>query len=469
MCIDFRAINALQPKVVKADSKVKGNLTLHPLPNIDQLYTKLRGAKVYTTLDLRSGYYHIKLGKGSHAKTAFVTPFGKYEFNMVPFGLAQAPAYFQVLISKVLKGLHSFTMAYLDDIIIFSKDEEEHLEHLRIIFQYLKEAGLKLKKSKCDFIKRHIQYLGHLISQDGIQPLPEKLESIRDMPAPRNPKEIKQFLGLAGYYCKFVPRFSDLSRPLTWLTHKDVLFEWTKECQAVFQMLKDALCKHPILRYLDPAKPYVLFMDASKYAWAGVLTQAYDEVDELTPSSDGTKKIRMVHHPTAYVSGLFRGSQLNWAALTKEAYAIYLSVRKLSFYLTGADVLIRSDHLPLKRFLHRNTQNIKVDNWAVELETYSLKFEYIQGIKNTLADTLSQLININPDVELPEEKPGQEFRYSFLEDLPPIEVGEIIVEGVEIKPDPNTFLKDIDLTLPLKPEALKALQAQDTRIIHLMN
>ena len=185
------------------------------------------------------------------------------------------------------------------------------------------------------------------------------------MPAPRNPKEIKQFLGLAGYYCKFVPRFSDLSRPLTQLTHKDVLFEWTKECQAVFQMLKDALCEHPILRYLDPAKPYVLFTDASKYAWAGVLTQVYDEVDELTLSSDGTKKIRMVYHPTAYVSGLFRGSQLNWAALTKEAYAIYLSLRKLSFYLTSADVLIKSDHLPLKRFLHRNTQNIKVNNWAV--------------------------------------------------------------------------------------------------------
>ena len=127
----------------------------------------------------------------------------------------------------------------------------------------------------------------------------------------------------------------------------------------------------------------------------------------------------MVQHPITYVSGLFRGSQLNWAALTKEAYAIYLSVRKLSFNLTSADVLIRSDYLPLKRFLHRNTRNIKVDNWAVELETYSLKFEYIQGIKNTLADTLSQLIDINPDVELPEEKPGQEFGYNFLEDPPP--------------------------------------------------
>ena len=140
MCINFHAVNALQPKVVKADSKAKGTLTLHPLTNIDQLYAQLRGAKVFTTLDLRSGYYHIELGKDSQAKTAFVTSFGNYEFNMVPFGLAQAPAYFQALISKVLKGLHKFAVMYLDGIIIFSKDEEEHLEHLRIIFQRLKEA-----------------------------------------------------------------------------------------------------------------------------------------------------------------------------------------------------------------------------------------------------------------------------------------------------------------------------------------
>ena len=125
------------------------------------------------------------------------------------------------------------------------------------------------------------------------------------MPPPKSAKEIKQFLGLAGYYHKFVPRFSDLLRPLTRLTWKDVLFEWTKECQAVFQMLKDALCEHPILRYLDPAKPYVLFMDASKYAWAGVLTQPYDEIDELTPSPTGRKITRTVNHPITYVSGLF--------------------------------------------------------------------------------------------------------------------------------------------------------------------
>ena len=207
MCIDFHAVNALQPTVVKADSKAKGNLTLHPLPNIDQLYAQLRGAKVFTTLNLRIGYYQIELGKSSQAKMAFVTPFGKYEFNMVPFELAQAPAYYQALINKVLKELHKFAVAYLDDIIIFSKNEE-HLEHLRIVFQRLKEAGFKLKRSKCDFVKMQIQYLGHLITSDGIQPLPEKLESSKNMPAPWSTKKVQQFLGIAGYYHKFVPQFS---------------------------------------------------------------------------------------------------------------------------------------------------------------------------------------------------------------------------------------------------------------------
>ena len=142
------------------------------------------------------------------------------------------------------------------------------------------------------------------------------------------------------------------------------------------------------------------------------------------------KPTKRIHHPIVYVIGLFRGSQLNWAALTKEAHAIYLSVRKFSFYLTGADILIRSDHLLLKKFLSQSTRNKKVDNWAVELESINLKFEYIKGIKNTLADTLSRIIQLNPDVELPTEKPGHEFGYNFLEDLPPVEVSEVIVEGV---------------------------------------
>ena len=228
------------------------------------MYAKLKGAKVFSTIDLRSGYHHIALGKSSRAKTTFVMPFGKYEFLMVPFGLAQAPAYFQLLMNKVLKGL-KFAMKYLDDIIIFSQDELQHLEHLEIVFSRLREAGLKMKRSKCDFFKSEIHYLGHLISPEGLIPLTNKLDSIRHMPVPNSAKEIKQFLGLTGYYRKFVPRFADISRPLTTLTKEDVKFEWTSACQKSFELLKEALCGEPVLKYADTSKPYTLYTDASKY------------------------------------------------------------------------------------------------------------------------------------------------------------------------------------------------------------
>ena len=203
LCVDFRKVNELQQEVITA-GKIKGQISIHPLPKIDEMYAKLKGAEVFSTIDLRSGYHHIALGKSSRAKTAFVTPFGKYEFLMVPFGLAQAPAYFQLLMNKVLKGL-KFAMTYLDDIIIFSQDELQHLEHLETVFSHLREAGLKMKRSKHDFFKSEIHYLGHLISPEGISLLPNKLDSIKHMPVPNSAKEIKQFLGLTGYYRKFVP------------------------------------------------------------------------------------------------------------------------------------------------------------------------------------------------------------------------------------------------------------------------
>ena len=150
-------------------------------------------------------------------------------------------------------------MAYLDDIIISSKNEEEHLKHIEIIFQKLKAAGFKLKESKCDFFKREIHYLGHLISVDRIQPLPEKLDGIHNMPKPRSPKEIKQYLGLTGYYRKFVPRFSDISRPLMKLLTHDCEFQWSNQCDISLQMLKGALCSAPILKYPDTSKLYILY------------------------------------------------------------------------------------------------------------------------------------------------------------------------------------------------------------------
>ena len=227
LCIDFRKVNEIQQEVL-TERKKRGQISLHPLPKIDEMYARLKGMKVFSTIDLRSGYYHIALGKDSTAKTAFVMPFGKYKFLMIPFGLAQAPAYFQLLMNQVLEGL-SFAMTYLDDILIFSNSEEEHLLHLEEVFCQLRKAGLK--QSKCNYSKSQIHYLGHLISEDGISPLPDKLESIKKMLMPKCIKEIRQFLGLTGYYRKFVPRFADISRPLTRLTRKETTFNWIPEYQ----------------------------------------------------------------------------------------------------------------------------------------------------------------------------------------------------------------------------------------------
>ena len=197
--------------------------------------------------------------------------------------------------NQVLQGL-DFAIAYLDDIIIFSNNELEHLQHLETVFKRLQEAGLKLKESKCDFFRSQIHYLGHMLSAEGIQPLPEKLDSITNMPASENQTEVKQFLELVGYYHKFVPHFLDISRPLAKLMRKDTPFVLTKQCHLAFNMLKDKLCEAPILCYPESNKLYTLFTDASKHGWASVLTQEFE--------TEVKGKVLKELHPIAYISGL---------------------------------------------------------------------------------------------------------------------------------------------------------------------
>ena len=443
LCVDYRRVNALQQEVKHTD-KTTGCLTLYPLPKIDEMFAKLGGARVFSTIDLRSAYYHIGLTRESEAKSAFVVPMGKWQFKRTPFGLSQAPAYFQLLIDQVLMGCGDFTMGYLDDIIVFSKTEEEHLHHLEEIFKCLKHFDLKMKREKSSFFKRHIQYLGHLVSEEGFEPLPEKLEAVRVIPHPKSAKEVKQFLGLIGYYRKFIPRFSDLSRPLTRLTRHDCKFEWTPQCQKSFDHLRELLMEYPILRYPDPKKGYTVFTDASGIGWSGVLTQEYAD-----------EKGRLKNHPICYVSGQFRGSQLNWAALTKEAYAIYMSIRRLVFYIADADVTIKCDHLPLKKFLMKQTMNVKVNNWAVELEQFNLKMEWIMGSKNTLADSLSRLLEVCPEAAKQPEPTGQEFGCAYFDELEPVKVEYIeVIETVQITENEN--FKEIQL--PLKNSQMQQLQ-----------
>ena len=278
------------------------------------------------------------------------------------------------------------------------------------------------------------------------------------MPRPKNQKEVKQFLGLIGYYRKFVPRFADISRILNKLTRKDEEFKWTPECNKCFNMLKDYLQEAPILRYPDPEGRYVLYTDASKYTYTGVLTQTVDGTD----------------HPIAYVSGLFRGSQLNWAALTKEAYAIYMSVKKLSFYLDSGRITVRSDHLPLKEFLEKNTMNAKVNNWAVELESQKIDFVFIPGIKNVLADTFEQTNRSRQRCQITRRKGRREILIHPLRKTSPAQVeiceevwiNEVTQDRVTLKlQDP--IQQNIEINLSLTNQKMKELQEQDPKVSHL--
>ena len=310
-----------------------------------------------------------------------------------------------------------------------------------------------MKREKCSFFKKHIQYLGHLVSEKGYEPLPEKLESICKMPAPRTAKEVKQFLGLIGYYRKFVPHFADISRPLTKLTRHNVVFEWTDQCSKAFNHLRELLMEYPILRYPNPTQGYILYTDASGIGWLGVLTQ--EHLDE---------KGKAKNHPICYISGQFRGSQLNWAALTKEAYAIYMSVRRLSFYVTDAEVTIRSDHLPLKKFLNKQTMNSKVNNWAVELEQFRLHLEWIPGKRNLLADSLSRLLDIAPNAEKVKEPDDQEFGSYCFEELEPAKVMETIsMEVIELN-DSSEYLNDSQKSRkPLEKPGVKEISTDETK------
>lgn len=225
--IDFRKLNDL----TIGDS--------FPLPNIEEILDQLGNAKYFTTLDLASGYHQIPMAERDKPKTAFSTPYGHYEYNRMPFGLKNAPATFQRLMNSVLIGIQGLRcLVYLDDIVIYGSSLEEHNKRLTEVLQRLREANLKLQPDKCEFLRKEVNYLGHVISENGISPDPAKLQAIKDFPEPKKVKEIQSFIGLAGYYRKFIKEFLKIAKPLTKLTKKTEKFEWTAEQQIAFDTLK---------------------------------------------------------------------------------------------------------------------------------------------------------------------------------------------------------------------------------------
>ena len=229
----------------RAHNKVTRKFTW-PIPKVKDIFSKLNGATYFTTLDLHARYHHIPLDKSSIPKTAFNSPFSKFEYVKVPFRLAKAPTYFQELMTGILKDF-PFAIAYLDDIIIFSKTPQEHLSHICLVFEKLGSANLSMKKSKCSFFSKEIQYLGHILSATGIQPLPSKTHAIQNMKPPTTPKQVRALLGLVGYYRKFIRGFAKLAKPLTLLTRQQVKFDWTPEHHEAFLHLKEAIVQAPIL------------------------------------------------------------------------------------------------------------------------------------------------------------------------------------------------------------------------------
>ena len=367
LCMDFWALNAITRTYV------------WPMPRVKDIFAKLGKAKFFTMLNLRSSYHHKALDDDAIKKTAFVMPLVKYKYLKVPFGLAQAPVYFQNLMNKVLYRLH-FTLAYLDDVIIFSETAEQHLKHIQIVLTRLKQTKLQLEKSKCLFIKQELHYLGHLLTTKGLKPQSEKIKVISEMKPPKNQKGVRKFLGMVGYYRKFINRFADATRPMTKLTRKDVKFEWTEECQTGFEYLETCLTVAPILKYPHLSKKYVIFTNASDQTATAILTQ------EFTSEDGETREV-----PVAYLSVQFSNTQFKWSTVVKEGYTRYYTIRKWRHYLEDAEILLKSDAKSLQKFLAGRTNNVKLDRWSLELQGRNIQVKHIWHHKNKAADCLSLL------------------------------------------------------------------------------
>ena len=280
MCIDYRKVNQ---SLITARNNNNGKVvSTFPLPKIQELLSRLIHCKYFSSLNLRSGYYHISLTEEGKKKTAFITADGEYQWNVVPFGLATTVSTFQYVMSEVLTSLNHFAFTYLDNVLIFSKSWEEHLQHLSTVFNRCKTAGPKIELSKCQFFKTQLHYLGHKISADSLEPLPEKLKAIKNLAPAENVDEAHQILGLLGYYRSFTPAFADITTLITNLLKKHP-FCLVKALSRCIRLLKRNFCSKPILQFPDPNKDYILYADTSNNASSSFLCQLQSNDNDIRP------------------------------------------------------------------------------------------------------------------------------------------------------------------------------------------
>lgn len=346
----------------------------YPIPEITDILDKLGRTNYFSTIDLVSGFHQIQLAEEDIEKTAFSVNSGKYEFTRMPFGLKNAPATFQRVMDCVLRDyLGKFCLVYMDDIIVFSPSLQEHTIHLRKVFNQLKEAHLKIQLDKCEFFKKEVQFLGHTVSEDGVRPNFDKIEIIKKWPIPKNEKQVRQFLGILGYYRRFIKDFAKLVKPLTKLLRKDSLFEITKEIVTCFEKCKQVLTADPVLIYPDFTKEFILTTDASDFAIGAVLSQGIIGKDR----------------PIAFASRTLNKTEENYSATEKEFLAIVWAVKHFRPYLYGRKFKLYTDHQPLTYSL-TNTNN-RIVRGKLALEEFDYEIIYKPGKQNTVADALSRI------------------------------------------------------------------------------
>ena len=372
LCVDYRGLNRVTI------------LNRFALPLMDELRDRVQGAKIFTKIDLKAGFNLIRIKVGDEWKTAFRCRYGHYEYTVMPFGLANTPASFQAMISHILRDLiDAGVVAYIDDILIYSKTEEEHIELVKEVLRRLSDNNLAIEPEKCDWHVSRVDFLGYVISEQGIEMSDEKVESVKNWETPENVKDIQSFLGFANFYRRFIEGYSKLTRPMTDLTKKSEKFVWTDECAKVFQELKDRFTSAPILKHFDPNLPIAMECDASDFALGAILNQIHEK--------------RM--HPIAYHSRKFNKHEINYEIHDKELLAIVSAFKTWRRYLEGAQhrVLIYTDHRNLEWFASNKPLNRRQPRWALELDGFDFVVIYRPGIKNGKPDALSRRSEYRPE------------------------------------------------------------------------
>ncbi|KAL5491297.1 hypothetical protein EMCRGX_G016559 [Ephydatia muelleri] len=363
-CVDFRQLNA----VTKKDAQ--------PLPRIDETLDVLGSARWFSCLDLTSGYWQVEVAPEDREKTAFVTPYGLFQFRVMPFGLTNAPATFQRLMERVLAGLHWTTcLIYLDDILIFSATVQQLFTRLREIFDRLKQAGLKIKPSKCLLLQKSIKYLGHVVSEHGIKTDSDKTRCIADWPTPSCLQDLKQFLGLASYYRRFVRNFAAIVAPLVKLTEKGHVWHWSSDCDAAFLQLKERLVTSPILGYPVFNQPFMVDTDASGEGLGAVLSQYVSGVERVI----------------AFASRSLSKAERKYCATRREMLVLVWAIKHFRPYLYGRRFTVRTDHASLRWLQSFHEPEGQVARWLECLSEYDFEVVHRPGTKHTNADALSRM------------------------------------------------------------------------------